>query len=111
MCRAESSVCGCDLWHEAEAPWSPCARGALSQQDTVTSPTGHVFPEFKESDAMFAAERVSAAARERADAAGQTLLSCPLPAKLSVLALLHFMQIRHLTKYMLLPTVTHAALG
>lgn len=32
---------------------------SLSQGNAVPSPTGHVFPEFKESDAMFAAERVS----------------------------------------------------
>lgn len=31
----------------------------MQWHDSVNLPTGHVFPEFKESDAMFAAERVS----------------------------------------------------
>lgn len=42
--------------------------------DAVVYPTGHVFPEFKESDAMFAAERVS---WEWVCAVGQSV--CPGP--------------------------------
>lgn len=71
---------------------------------TFASPTGHVFPEFKESDAMFAAERVSFAGGEGVGTAGQTLLSCPLPTKPSVLVFLHFVQVRDLAGYTSAPS-------
>lgn len=92
--------------HSLSVPEEP-----LHKRNTVASPAGHVFPEFKESDAMFAAERVSSAGGEGAGAAGQTLLSCPLPTKPSVLAFLHFMQIKDLAGSMLLPAATWAVLG
>lgn len=38
--------------------WASPTRAALGSNSGLLSP-GHVFPEFKESDAMFAAERVS----------------------------------------------------
>lgn len=87
--RAELGLLrGWDLQHEGVGTTaSPCT-GALSH-GTLASPTGHVFPEFKESDAMFAAERVSSAA-------GHISLSCPVPAKPSALTFLHSTQIRGL---------------
>lgn len=89
-------MCGWALWHKAVGSMASLRGGALSQWDTVTSPAGHVFPEFKESDAMFAAERVSSAGGEGAGIAGPTLLSCPLPTNPSVLAFLHFMELETL---------------
>lgn len=73
--------------------WPPCARGFLSQRGSISSPAGHVFPEFKESDAMFAAERVSSVVGGSSWHCGTDLLSHPLPAKRAGLAFLHFVWI------------------
>lgn len=68
-----------------------------------------MFPEFKESDAMFAAERVSSAGGEGVGTAGQTLLSYPLPTKLSGHVFLPFTQIKDLLGCVPLPAVMQEA--
>lgn len=63
--RAELGLLrGRDPRHEGVGTTASPRTGAPSH-GTLASPAGHVFPEFKESDAMFAAERVSSAAGRR----------------------------------------------
>lgn len=51
-------------------------RFGMQWLDSINLPTGHVFPEFKESDAMFAAERVSLPAGKVAHLIGGNNLDC-----------------------------------